>query len=431
MGWQQEYQARKTKKLDTSDTPVVSTRSAKAPQRKKEALSDLQTQQAQALHYGYNLSQVPVHPKHPTGAFGDTYQQEVAQPEEQVPASQEESSFIQPRFGFDFTKIRIDADPTTVSMSRERAAQAHSADIAKRVQRKEEEPIKSESSALNIAAMSSSQKLEAALQHTLPLLPAEVRTKVQALLSPEALATIAAVAGLWAASHAVGVGEIIDLVLLGLGALALGAEAFTVGQDIGGFVSTALQAQEEQDLDRAAEHLARAVATVGVDTVLALLTHKVGGAAKDRLPGQPEMVTPEGIRVRMPEAEHHTKPLAIEAKQGANSVELAATRASVDDKLARYLLNADHPIGSSKAKWFDSALGFNPDNADQLAKQIVFNEALAVQTAVIEQVVHQGVKFNQVIPITGANGKVINVTFGWIRNNDGTVRLTTAIPTKK
>ncbi|WP_218081686.1 eCIS core domain-containing protein [Anthocerotibacter panamensis] len=131
MGWQREYQARKTKKFDASDTPVVSTRSAKAPQRKKEALLDLQTQQAQAPHYGYNLSQVPVYPKHPTGAFGDTYEQEVAlptiqsQPEEQVPASQEESSFIQPRFGFDFTKIRIDADPTTVPMSRE----AHGADI--------------------------------------------------------------------------------------------------------------------------------------------------------------------------------------------------------------------------------------------------------------------------------------------------------------
>ncbi|WP_218080548.1 hypothetical protein [Anthocerotibacter panamensis] len=86
MGWQREYQARKTKKFDASDILVISTRSAKVPQRKKEALPDLQTQQAQALHYGYNLSQVPVHPKHPTGAFGDTYEQEVAQQEEQVPA---------------------------------------------------------------------------------------------------------------------------------------------------------------------------------------------------------------------------------------------------------------------------------------------------------------------------------------------------------
>jgi filamentous hemagglutinin len=106
---------------------------------------------------------------------------------------------------------------------------------------------------------------------------------------------------------------------------------------------------------------------------------------------------------------------------------LAATRASVDDKLTSYLLNAEHPVGGSKAKWFDSALGFNPSNADQLAKQIAFNEASAVQTAVTQH----GIQFNQVIPITGANGRVIDVTFGWIRNNDGIVRLVTAIPTKK
>jgi hypothetical protein len=117
----------------------------------------------------------------------------------------------------------------------------------------------------------------------------------------------------------------------------------------------------------------------------------------------------------------------VARQSGANSVELAATRVSVDDKLTRYLLNADHPIGGPKAKWFDSALGFNPSNANRLANQIVFNEASAVQTAVTEH----GIKFNQVIPIAGANGKVIDVTFGWIRNNDGIVKLTTAIPTKK
>ena len=116
----------------------------------------------------------------------------------------------------------------------------------------------------------------------------------------------------------------------------------------------------------------------------------------------------------------------IETVGAKGVIDLAATRASVDDKLARYLLNADHPIGASKAKWFDSALGFNKSNADQLAKQIVFDEASAVQTAVSEQ----GVKFNQVIPITGLNGKVIDVTFGWIRNNDGIIRLITGIPKK-
>jgi filamentous hemagglutinin len=103
------------------------------------------------------------------------------------------------------------------------------------------------------------------------------------------------------------------------------------------------------------------------------------------------------------------------------------TRASVDDKLARYLLNKDHPVGGSKAKWFEDALGFNQNNADDLAKQIVFDEKLAVST----ELTKHGQKYNQVISIQGANGRNIDVNFGWIRNNDGVVRLITGIPTKK
>ena len=103
-----------------------------------------------------------------------------------------------------------------------------------------------------------------------------------------------------------------------------------------------------------------------------------------------------------------------------------ATAASVNDKLARYLLNPSHPVGGAKAKWFEQALGFTQSNSSALAKQIVFDASKAVQTGVTQY----GTKFNQVIPITAANGKVIDVTIAWIRNNDGVVRLVTGIPTK-
>ncbi len=96
------------------------------------------------------------------------------------------------------------------------------------------------------------------------------------------------------------------------------------------------------------------------------------------------------------------------------------------DKLGRYLLNPTHPVGGPKAKWFQEALGFTQENAGGLAKQIAFDASKAVQTAVTQH----GTKFNQVIPIAGTNGRVIDVTFAWIRNNDGVVRLVTGIPTK-
>jgi hypothetical protein len=94
--------------------------------------------------------------------------------------------------------------------------------------------------------------------------------------------------------------------------------------------------------------------------------------------------------------------------------------------LARYLLNPNHPVGASKAKWFEQALGYTRSNADDLARQIVFDPTKAVETAVTQH----GTKFNQIISIQGANGRIIDVTFAWIRNNDGVVRLVTGIPKK-
>ncbi len=104
----------------------------------------------------------------------------------------------------------------------------------------------------------------------------------------------------------------------------------------------------------------------------------------------------------------------------------ATTEESVAQKLDKYLLNPDHPAGQSKANWFRLALGFTRENAADLAKQIVFDQSSAVETGVTQY----GTKFNQIIRIVGANGKVIDVLFAWIKNNDGIVRLVTAIPPK-
>ena len=70
---------------------------------------------------------------------------------------------------------------------------------------------------------------------------------------------------------------------------------------------------------------------------------------------------------------------------------LGPSRASVDDKLQRYTLNPDHPDGRDKAQWFKKALGYTGENAEGLAKQLVFDEFKAVKTAVTPY----GTKFNQ------------------------------------
>ncbi|MBF7995940.1 VENN motif pre-toxin domain-containing protein [Rahnella laticis] len=112
----------------------------------------------------------------------------------------------------------------------------------------------------------------------------------------------------------------------------------------------------------------------------------------------------------------------------ANSIKNPAeTQLSVDQKLANYLLDKQHPVGGSKAEWFDSAPGFYKTNSNELSKQIVFDPSTAIKTADTQF----GTKYDQVISISGTNGRTINVKFGWIKNNDGVVRLVTAIPAKK
>lgn len=116
-----------------------------------------------------------------------------------------------------------------------------------------------------------------------------------------------------------------------------------------------------------------------------------------------------------------------EGASGAKLTNSVETQASINKKLETYLLDKNHIKGGSKAEWFDQALGYNQSNMNDLAKQIVFDPKTAIQTNVTQY----GVQYNQLISITGANGKVVDVTFAWIRNKDGIIRLVTAIPTKK
>jgi hypothetical protein len=103
------------------------------------------------------------------------------------------------------------------------------------------------------------------------------------------------------------------------------------------------------------------------------------------------------------------------------------TAESVSSKLDTYLLEPTHPAGGSKAQWFKEALGFTKGNSVDLSKQIVFDPKKAIQTATNAY----GTKFSQIISVHGANGKIIDVEFIFIQNNDGVIRLVTSIPAKQ
>ncbi len=125
-----------------------------------------------------------------------------------------------------------------------------------------------------VPAMSSSDKIIEMLTRSKKFFSPALGKQVDAFLSPENIAIVSATFLLWGISHLFGVGEVIDVALLIVGAAALGASA---GDAITQLVDSSvicLDAKSEADLDRSAELFARAVTTLGVDIVMALLLRR-------------------------------------------------------------------------------------------------------------------------------------------------------------
>jgi hypothetical protein len=132
-----------------------------------------------------------------------------------------------------------------------------------------------------VASLSATDKLLEAMRRAAPLLPAGMRDEFLGLLSPTNLAVTAAVLAVWAGSHAFGVGEVVDVLVLIAGGFFLGWSAFSAAADLVQFVRVGAEAKAEADLDVAARHLARFVSVVGVATFVAVVM-KVGGKAVPR-----------------------------------------------------------------------------------------------------------------------------------------------------
>ncbi len=114
-------------------------------------------------------------------------------------------------------------------------------------------------------------KIAEAIRRSLPMLPKEARKQVEALLSPATIVIISATLLAWLGAHFIGIGEYVDIVLLGAGFVALGMQVFDGARELLGFVTTAVNAETDEDLNRAALHFAAAVNILGIATVSAVL----------------------------------------------------------------------------------------------------------------------------------------------------------------
>lgn len=106
------------------------------------------------------------------------------------------------------------------------------------------------------------------------------------MLKPETLAIVTATLVVWAGSHFFGVGEIVDVILLGVGIFSLGFAVFEGADALYKFTIGAMDARNDVDLDRAAKHFARAVTLLGISTIQAILLRGQGKAIISR--GRPQ-----------------------------------------------------------------------------------------------------------------------------------------------
>lgn len=86
--------------------------------------------------------------------------------------------------------------------------------------------------------------------------------------------------------------------------------------------------------------------------------------------------------------------------------------AFVPDKLTRYSLDPAHPSGGPKATAFRKMLGIRKEHADLVEKQVM--GWLSHLPAVPGKADKHGERFNVYVPVTGPNGRTVDVMTAWI-----------------
>lgn len=121
---------------------------------------------------------------------------------------------------------------------------------------------------------SNSQRVTEALTRSKKFMPANLSHQVDALLTPEALGILVATLVIWAGAHFFGVGEIVDVGLLLVGAAFVGWSITEVAENLLTFGTKTIIARRDEDIDLAASAFAAAAVTAGMTAVMALLLRR-------------------------------------------------------------------------------------------------------------------------------------------------------------
>ena len=220
------------------------------------------------------------------------------------------------------------------------------------------------------------QRFSEVLRRTTPLLPQHMRREFAVLLSPMTLSIIGGTLVVWAGAHAFGVGQVVDVVLLVGGLAMLGLAVFDVASYLGNFLVLTATADGDQDLQEAAENLARAIALIGVAAFLALLAKvarpALGSGRKGRAPA-PEVAPPP----HSPRAKRAVPPPPVTSRASVESQPRPHARTKVADDLDEMYTRAP----AAKAEIDDIADRIATQTGGSVAKAPIKGKVRALQKA--------------------------------------------------
>lgn len=181
-------------------------------------------------------------------------------------------------------------------------------------------------SSVSVVQMDSSEKLCRSFARALRKLPQATADEALAFLTPENLSLLAGMTAAWLGTQGIPiVGQAVDSALLALGITLLAAQSAALVDSLWRYVNRSSTAHSHADLDAAAEHLAKALATAGVNIVAFILTHRLlGKVGPPRGTPQPGLATAQG-----PSA----PPVAIAADLSSMAPALAMTGAPPPSRL--------------------------------------------------------------------------------------------------
>ena len=164
-----------------------------------------------------------------------------------------------------------------------------------------------------IAGWSNADKVKETLERSKKYVGPALGQQIDALLSPENLAMLLATLVIWAASHFVGVGEIVDVALLLVGAAMLGPAIVDVADNLLKF-GKCIDARSEADLETCAKAFAEALTKGGITAIMAILLRRSAkGLQGARAPG---VARPSWLQVAKPSGKFGLVPVKPDPQRG-------------------------------------------------------------------------------------------------------------------